>query len=182
MQTHPVIGAQTLGQLESALDDAIAATKAAMMRSLDEITFARIREVIGAARLDEEIAAAHLLAFVNWTMIPQMTAIFQALTDEVLPRLPANPGRVFFFDLADPEKRSVDDLRGRPGVVPAVRGEPEALERRTLDLVVVPPDRRAVVAEDPVLLGDALGTLELRGHLVLLEVGLRDRHAETELL
>jgi hypothetical protein len=83
-----------------------------MMRSLDEITFARIREVIGDARLDEEIGGAQLLAFVNWTMIPHMTAIFNALADEVLPRLPAVPDRVFFFDLADPEKRSADDLRG----------------------------------------------------------------------
>ena len=83
-----------------------------MMRSLDEITFARIRETVGAARLDEEIAGAALLAFVNWTMIPHMSAIFTSLVDEVLPRLPAAPDRVFFFDLADPEKRSVEDLRG----------------------------------------------------------------------
>ena len=67
---------------------------------------------MGAARLDEEIAGAALLAFVNWTMIPHMTAIFTSLVEEVLPRLPAAPDRVCFFDLADPEKRSVEDLRG----------------------------------------------------------------------
>jgi sugar/nucleoside kinase (ribokinase family) len=44
-------------------------------------------------------------------MIPNMTAIFNAVADRVLPRLPANPDRIYFFDLADPEKRSVDDLR-----------------------------------------------------------------------
>jgi len=32
------------------------------------------------------------------------------------------------------------------------------------------------------VVGDALGTLELGGHLVTAEVGLRDRHAEAELL
>jgi len=40
-----------------------------------------------------------------------MTAIFNAVVERVLPKLPAAAGRIFFFDLADPEKRSVDDLR-----------------------------------------------------------------------
>jgi hypothetical protein len=29
----------------------------------------------------------------------------------VLPKLPPKPDRIYFFDLADPEKRSVEDLR-----------------------------------------------------------------------
>jgi sugar/nucleoside kinase (ribokinase family) len=82
------------------------------MRCLDEITLDRIVEVMGRATLDAELSAAHLVSLVNWTMIPNMTAIFQALTSEILPKLPANPERTFFFDLADPEKRSVEDLRG----------------------------------------------------------------------
>ncbi len=82
------------------------------MRCLDEITLDRIVEVMGRATLDAELSAAHLVSLVNWTMIPNMTAICQALTSEILPKLPANPDRTFFFDLADPEKRSVEDLRG----------------------------------------------------------------------
>jgi hypothetical protein len=39
-----------------------------------------------------------------------------------------------------------------------------------------------VFAGDSPLVGDALGPFELRGHLVAVEVGLRDRHAEAELL
>ncbi|HVS51572.1 MAG TPA: PfkB family carbohydrate kinase [Opitutaceae bacterium] len=81
------------------------------MRSFDEITLARVREVVGAAAFEAELAAANLIALVNWTMVPHMTAIFAELTAHVLPRLPASPARRFFFDLADPEKRSPDDLR-----------------------------------------------------------------------
>jgi sugar/nucleoside kinase (ribokinase family) len=66
---------------------------------------------MGEAAFHAEIASASLVALVNWTMIPNMTAIFTAMTDRVLPKLPPAPDRIFFFDLADPEKRSADDLR-----------------------------------------------------------------------
>jgi hypothetical protein len=82
------------------------------MRCLDNVTYDRICSVMGEAAFHAEIAAADLVALVNWTMIPNMTAIFSALTERVLPKLPAKPDRIFFFDLADPEKRSADDLRG----------------------------------------------------------------------
>src|SRR5258708_39072835 len=55
------------------------------------------------------VAGADLLALVNWTMVPNMTAVFTAFIEKVLPDLPARD-RLFFFDLADPEKRSGDDL------------------------------------------------------------------------
>lgn len=81
-----------------------------MMKSLDEITPQQIDAVIGAQAWRDALGAADLVALVNWTMIPNMTTIFNDLVDRVLPQVPAKPGRVFFFDLADPEKRSVADL------------------------------------------------------------------------
>jgi hypothetical protein len=81
-----------------------------MMRSLDEITPARIDEVMGSAAYKQAIGSADLIALVNWTMIPNMTAILEDLVTRVLPQVPAKPGRLFFFDLADPEKRSTADL------------------------------------------------------------------------
>jgi hypothetical protein len=83
-----------------------------VMRSLDEVTYERVLAAVGAARFQAELAEARLVALVNWTMLPHMTSVFSALTSDVLPRLPADPARRFFFDLADPEKRSVEDLRG----------------------------------------------------------------------
>jgi sugar/nucleoside kinase (ribokinase family) len=79
------------------------------MRSLDEITFDRIVEKMGRTGVDQAFYAADLVALVNWTMIPNMTAIFIALVESVLPALPVRD-RIFFFDLADPEKRSRSDL------------------------------------------------------------------------
>jgi sugar/nucleoside kinase (ribokinase family) len=80
------------------------------MRSLDEITYEKICATMGAAAFAAELAAADLVALVNWTMIPNLTAVFQAIAERVLPQLPKKD-RIFFFDLADPEKRSAEDLR-----------------------------------------------------------------------
>jgi sugar/nucleoside kinase (ribokinase family) len=80
-----------------------------VMKSLDEITYARIVEVMGEGALFDLLARADLVALVNWTMIPNMTAILEELVDRVFPVLPPHE-RLFFFDLADPEKRSAADL------------------------------------------------------------------------
>ncbi|HWL14707.1 MAG TPA: PfkB family carbohydrate kinase [Opitutus sp.] len=81
-----------------------------MMKSLDEITPQKIDEVMGAEKWKATLASSDLVALVNWTMIPNMTQVFTDLVGRVLPQIPAKPGRVFFFDLADPEKRSTADL------------------------------------------------------------------------
>lgn len=84
------------------------------LKPLDAITLPNIEAAMGAADFRAELAAADLVALVNWTMIPNMSAIFAALVEEVLPSLPARaaglPPRRFFFDLADPEKRTRADL------------------------------------------------------------------------
>jgi sugar/nucleoside kinase (ribokinase family) len=82
-----------------------------MMRCLDDITYERICTVMGETAFHAELSGASLVALVNWTMIPNMTAIFAELADRVLPQLAPSPDRIFFFDLADPEKRSVQDLQ-----------------------------------------------------------------------
>jgi hypothetical protein len=81
-----------------------------MMRSLDDITPETIDAVMGAKAYREALGGADLVALVNWTMIPNMTAVFTDLVDRVLPQATVRPGRLFFFDLADPEKRSRADL------------------------------------------------------------------------
>jgi sugar/nucleoside kinase (ribokinase family) len=82
-----------------------------MMRCLDEVTPDSITAALGG--LDAyraALASADLVALVNWTMLPHMTAIFADLVTRVLPGVPAREGRTFFFDLADPEKRARADL------------------------------------------------------------------------
>lgn len=82
------------------------------MEGLDHITYdAMIREM-GEGALFDLFNRANLIALVNWTMIPRMTDLFEDLLGKLLPNLgPNEQGRSFFFDLADPAKRSMSDLK-----------------------------------------------------------------------
>jgi len=80
-----------------------------LLKSLDDVTYARIVKVMGEGALFDSLARADLVALVNWTMIPNMTAILEEFVGRVFPVLPPHE-RVFFFDLADPEKRPASDL------------------------------------------------------------------------
>lgn len=81
-------------------------------RNHEAITFENVmRAVGGKAQLQKTLGRAQLIALVNWTMTPGMTEIFKRLEKEILPKLPKMAGRLFFFDLADPEKRPVKELK-----------------------------------------------------------------------
>ncbi|MFA5257921.1 MAG: carbohydrate kinase family protein, partial [Opitutales bacterium] len=83
-----------------------------LMSSLDELSFERIIARMGEGAFADELSRCDLIAMTNWTMIPRMTEIFEAMLDRVLPMLPPRDGgRLFFFDLADPKKRSDGDIR-----------------------------------------------------------------------
>jgi sugar/nucleoside kinase (ribokinase family) len=76
---------------------------------LNEVTWANIQQRYGREKFAAAFSSAHLVAFVNWTMIPYMSDLWEALQREVCPQF-AGPRRHLFFDLADPEKRTTDDL------------------------------------------------------------------------
>jgi sugar/nucleoside kinase (ribokinase family) len=79
--------------------------------SLNDITWANVQERFGRDRFEAAFNRATLVSFVNWTMIPFMSDIWQSLLTEFCPRL-TGPRRRIFFDLADPQKRPVEDIRG----------------------------------------------------------------------
>jgi hypothetical protein len=82
------------------------------MASLDEISYNAMVNAMGEGALFDAFSRAQLVALVNWTMIPNMTALLEDLLSRLLPNLPPmESGRTFFFDLADPAKRSASDLR-----------------------------------------------------------------------
>ena len=56
------------------------------------------------------LSGVSALAMVNWTMTLDMTNIWLTLARDVLPQL-AGPRRTIFVDLADPAKRTREDLR-----------------------------------------------------------------------
>jgi hypothetical protein len=77
--------------------------------SIAEITWQNIDRRLGRDRFLKYFTSADLVAFVNWTMIPYMTEIWEALHKEACPAV-TGPRRKIFFDLADPEKRPDEDI------------------------------------------------------------------------
>ncbi len=78
--------------------------------SLEEIDYQRMINACGEGEFIDLLSKADVVAMVNWTMIPKMTSILVELVDKVLPNLPPRDTRTFFFDLADPAKRSDSDI------------------------------------------------------------------------
>ena len=70
-------------------------------------------EVLLAHLSEEEIVElfqqSDFIALVNWTMIPFMSSIWEKLTTHVAPKLTGEK-RWLFFDLADPAKRTSEDI------------------------------------------------------------------------
>ncbi|MEM7790354.1 MAG: PfkB family carbohydrate kinase [Verrucomicrobiota bacterium] len=79
--------------------------------SLEQIDYPRIVEAVGLENLKSLFAESDCIGMVNWTMIPYLSDIFNDFLEQILPNIETNPERIFFFDLADPEKRSREDLR-----------------------------------------------------------------------
>jgi len=79
---------------------------------LSVITWERFKSVLGgAAGIAEMLKTCDLFGMENWTMISNMSGIWQGLIDEVFPLLPDKPEKTAaFFDLADPEKRTREDI------------------------------------------------------------------------
>ncbi|QYY34895.1 PfkB family carbohydrate kinase [Ruficoccus sp. ZRK36] len=81
------------------------------MAALEEVTYPAMVEAMGEGQLLDMLARADLIAMVNWTMLPYLTQAFNDMLDKVFPNLPPHENRRFFFDLADPAKRSEGDIR-----------------------------------------------------------------------
>jgi len=64
---------------------------------------------VGKEKLTQIIGGAKLIGMVNWTMLPHMTRIWARLLDEVIPNVERHH-RKLFIDLADPEKRTNEDI------------------------------------------------------------------------
>ena len=75
-----------------------------------DLTWPNLQQRFGADRLLHHFAHADLVGFVNWTMIPTLSDVWESLLEELCPVL-TEPRRKIFFDLADPAKRTRDDIR-----------------------------------------------------------------------
>jgi pfkB family carbohydrate kinase len=145
------------------------------MKSLDEITPERILAVMGEPELLTQLGQADLVALTNWTMVSGATGIFRHLVEQLLPQIPPRE-RHFFFDLADPEKRSVADLREALALI----GRFESFGRVTLGLNLKEAQQVAAALELTPRAGEAEATLrqlasELREALEIATVVVHPR-------
>jgi len=79
--------------------------------SLSEVNWKHLINRVGRKTFENCLVNANLVGFGNWTMLPQMSDIWEHMLAKVCPKLPAQPRHTFFFDLADPEKRDRHDIR-----------------------------------------------------------------------
>ncbi len=76
---------------------------------ISEISWELMLERVGQNRFNKLLSDSQLLGMVNWTMIPSMNDIWEQMLRYTLPQLPTGE-RILFVDLADPEKRTREDV------------------------------------------------------------------------
>jgi sugar/nucleoside kinase (ribokinase family) len=78
-------------------------------QSLKQMNWENIKSRFGKDRFAEKFLTADLVGFVNWTMLTAMSDIWSCVLKEICP-LMRGPRRKLFIDLADPEKRTNEDI------------------------------------------------------------------------
>jgi sugar/nucleoside kinase (ribokinase family) len=78
-------------------------------QSLKQMNWANIKSRFGLEKFAAKFGSADLVGFVNWTMLAYMSDIWEAVLKEVCPSM-SGPRRMLFIDLADPEKRTKQDI------------------------------------------------------------------------
>ena len=79
-------------------------------QSLKQMTWKNIQSRFGLEAFAERLERADLVGFVNWTMLPYMTEVWESVQTELCPKLDGSKRRRLFVDLADPEKRLPADV------------------------------------------------------------------------
>lgn len=77
--------------------------------SLKDVNWKSLTAHLPVPQLVRAFAESSLIAMVNWTMLTQMSGIFKKLLTDVAPHV-KGARKWIFFDLADPTKRSREDL------------------------------------------------------------------------
>jgi sugar/nucleoside kinase (ribokinase family) len=78
-------------------------------QALRQMNWQNIKERFGQEKFADKFRSADLVGFVNWTMLTSMSEIWSAVQKEISPTIEA-PRRKLFVDLADPEKRTNEDI------------------------------------------------------------------------
>lgn len=79
-------------------------------QSLKQVTWDNIKSRFGQEKFTDHCKSADLVAFVNWTMLTGMTDLWEAVLKDICPAIQNGKRRKLFVDLADPEKRTKQDI------------------------------------------------------------------------
>jgi len=89
---------------------------ASSLQPLNSLDWETVLSRMGIEKLRELFDSADMIALNNWTMIPHMSDIWEKLLAEVFPLL-SDKRRLIFIDLADPSKRTAEDLSRALGLL-----------------------------------------------------------------
>jgi len=79
-------------------------------QSLAQMNWENIKSRFGMDKFSSKFCSADLIGFVNWTMLTHMSEIWSSVLKEVCPAMKNGARRKLFIDLADPEKRTSEDI------------------------------------------------------------------------
>lgn len=78
-------------------------------KALRDVNWENIKSRFGQENFTKKLQEANFIGFVNWTMLTSMNDTWAIILKDVCPKL-TGPRRKIFFDLADPEKRTREDI------------------------------------------------------------------------
>ncbi len=76
---------------------------------MNDVNWDNLISRVGKEKLKGLMGDSTLIGMVNWTMLPHMSRIWAKLLDEIIPNGERHT-RKLFIDLADPEKRTHEDI------------------------------------------------------------------------
>jgi sugar/nucleoside kinase (ribokinase family) len=135
------------------------------LQTLGDVNWENLLGRVGKPELLALMGGATLIGMLNWTMLPRVGEIWDKLLEEILPAGP-KAGRTLFVDLADPEKRTREDLRGALRTVTRFQEQVEVIlglnlkeATQVAEVLGLPDraDREATIEEDAAEIRRTLG-------------------------
>lgn len=81
------------------------------LQNFNAVTWDSLMEKAGLPAFIKLLDESDLIGFENWTMVPHMGDIWKHILNDAMPKMrPREVKPVLFIDLADPEKRSAEDV------------------------------------------------------------------------
>ena len=78
---------------------------------LDEVNYKNILDRVGNEKFPSIWNQSDFIGVTNWTMLNHMTALWKSILADIYGNQKPDFSRFLFFDLADPEKRTPEDIK-----------------------------------------------------------------------